>query len=117
MDTPMDGGEGMTSKRFWDWFIIPGGVWIALLFAVPLTGAAPQPDQIPQPDRTPPTSADPEALAFEAALAAGTAPALWTFLKAYPQGEYIAQARAALQSLLQPPPAAPTAPPSPGKGG
>ncbi|MCB0862831.1 MAG: ABC transporter permease [Solirubrobacterales bacterium] len=26
----------MTSKRFWDWFIIPGGVWIALLFAVPL---------------------------------------------------------------------------------
>lgn len=87
------------------------------LAAVPLTGAAPQPDQIPQPDRTPPTSADPEALAFEAALAAGTAPALWTFLKAYPQGEYIAQARAALQSLLQPPPAAPTAPPSPGKGG
>ena len=26
----------MTSKRFWDWFIFPGGVWIALLFAVPL---------------------------------------------------------------------------------
>ena len=26
----------MTHKRFWDWFIFPGGVWIALLFAVPL---------------------------------------------------------------------------------
>ena len=26
----------MSSKRFWDWFIFPGGVWIALLFAVPL---------------------------------------------------------------------------------
>ena len=26
----------MTSKRFWDWFIFPGGIWIALLFAIPL---------------------------------------------------------------------------------
>ena len=26
----------MSSKRFWDWFIFPGGIWIALLFAVPL---------------------------------------------------------------------------------
>ena len=27
----------MTSKRFWDWFIFPGGIWIALLFAIPLS--------------------------------------------------------------------------------
>ncbi|HMT04562.1 MAG: ABC transporter permease [Solirubrobacterales bacterium] len=26
----------MSSKRFWDWFIFPGGIWIALLFAIPL---------------------------------------------------------------------------------
>ena len=26
----------MSSRRFWDWFIFPGGIWIALLFAVPL---------------------------------------------------------------------------------
>ena len=26
----------MSSKRFWDWFIFPGGLWIALLFAIPL---------------------------------------------------------------------------------
>ena len=26
----------MTHKRFWDRFIFPGGIWIALLFAVPL---------------------------------------------------------------------------------
>ena len=26
----------MSSRRFWDWFIFPGGIWIALLFAIPL---------------------------------------------------------------------------------
>lgn len=26
----------MSSRRFWEWFIFPGGIWIALLFAIPL---------------------------------------------------------------------------------
>ena len=36
MDPALDRGEGLSSKRFWDWFIFPGGIWIALLFAIPL---------------------------------------------------------------------------------
>ena len=36
VDPPLDRGEGMTHKRFWEWFIFPGGIWIALLFAIPL---------------------------------------------------------------------------------
>lgn len=36
MDPDLDRGEGLNASRFWNWFVAPGALWIALLFAVPL---------------------------------------------------------------------------------
>jgi spermidine/putrescine transport system permease protein len=36
MDPDLDRGQGLNASRFWNWFVAPGALWIALLFAVPL---------------------------------------------------------------------------------
>ena len=36
MDEDLDPGESLNASRFWNWFVAPGAIWIALLFAVPL---------------------------------------------------------------------------------
>lgn len=88
------------------------------LASVPLTGVTAQPDPTPDPTPVPPGLATgPEPGAWEHALAQGTAPALWTYLKAHPEGAHAAQARAMLRALAQPAPAPPAAPVAPRKQG
>ena len=36
MEPDLDRGQGLRTDRFWNWFLAPGGVWILLLFALPL---------------------------------------------------------------------------------
>lgn len=36
MDPSLDRGQSLNASRFWNWFLAPGAIWIALLFAIPL---------------------------------------------------------------------------------
>ena len=36
MEPDLDRGESLNTNRFWNWFVAPGAIWIALLFAIPL---------------------------------------------------------------------------------